>query len=188
MHGVNPNIYSSKPCCPSAHDASFGAVRVNDKIFILSMNFFDCTDHFNKCIKFAPYSKKTDLALKIFQKILFLRNGNRGFRWSYFIPLRNCFFIKSYYSNDEGVLQVGLYGAASTLANFYIGILISSMATEFFPSLIQAANDRPAMNRLLSQQTLLAICIGVPVSLVMLILSPWILGLLYTRDFIAGSR
>ena len=100
----------------------------------------------------------------------------------------NLFFIKSYYSNDEGVLQVGLYGAASTLANFYIGILISSMATEFFPSLIQAANDRPAMNRLLSQQTLLAICIGVPVSLVMLILSPWILGLLYTRDFIAGSE
>ncbi len=100
----------------------------------------------------------------------------------------NLFFIQSYYGSDEGVMQVGLYGAASTLANFYIGILISSMGTEFFPSLIQAANDRPAMNRLLSQQTLLAICIGVPVSLGMLILSPWILGLLYTREFIAGGE
>ena len=56
----------------------------------------------------------------------------------------NLLFIQSYYGNDEGVMQVGLYGAASTLANFYIGILISSMATEFFPSLIQAANNRPA--------------------------------------------
>ena len=100
----------------------------------------------------------------------------------------NLYFIQSYYGIDQGVIQVGLYGAASTLANFYIGILITSMATEFFPSLIQAANDRPAMNRLLSQQTLLAICIGVPVSLGLLILSPWILGLLYTRDFIAGGE
>lgn len=99
----------------------------------------------------------------------------------------NLLFIKSYYGHADGVLQVGLYGAASMLANFYISILISSMATEFFPSLIQAAHDRPAMNRLLNQQTLLAICIGVPVSLVLLIFSPWVLSLLYTREFSAGS-
>lgn len=99
----------------------------------------------------------------------------------------NLVFIQSYYGHDQGVLQAGLYGAATTLANFYVGILISSMATEFFPSLIHAANDRPVMNRLLNQQTLLAICIGVPVSLVLLISSPWIMSILYTREFSAGS-
>jgi PST family polysaccharide transporter len=100
----------------------------------------------------------------------------------------NLLFIQSYYGPAAGTLQVGLYGAASTIASFYIGILISSMGTEFYPSLIQAAKDRPTMNRLLNQQTLLSIGIGVPISLVLLIFSPHVLNLLYTREFAAGTE
>jgi antigen flippase len=100
----------------------------------------------------------------------------------------NLLFIQGYYGAAEGILQVGLYGAASTLASFYIGILISSMATEFYPSLIQAANDRPMINRLLNQQTLLSIGIGIPVSLFLLIFSSYALSLLYSREFVAGTE
>gem|GEM_PF-2370605 len=99
----------------------------------------------------------------------------------------NLLFIQNYYGHDLGVLQVGLYGAASTMANFYIGILISAMGTEFYPSLVQAGRDRSLVNRLLNQQTLLSIGIGIPVTLGMLVLTPWILQLLYTREFIAGG-
>ena len=99
----------------------------------------------------------------------------------------NLFFIKTYYGHDLGILQVGLYGAAATLANFYIGILVTAMGTEFYPSLIQLAHDRAAMNRLVNQQTLLSIGIGVPASLGMIIFSPWILSLLYSHEFVAGG-
>jgi antigen flippase len=100
----------------------------------------------------------------------------------------NLIFIRTYYGEARGVLQVGLYGAASTLANFYISILITSMATEFYPSLIQVARDRNAFNRLLNQQTMLSIGLGVPATLGMLACAPLILSLLYSREFIPGSE
>ncbi len=99
----------------------------------------------------------------------------------------NNVFIKSYYGLDIGVLQVGYYGASATLANFYIGIIVSAMATEFYPSLVQAANDRKSVNRLLNQQTMLSIGIGIPGTLVLLVLSPWLLSVLYTKEFSPGS-
>jgi PST family polysaccharide transporter len=100
----------------------------------------------------------------------------------------NLFFIGRYYGTPEGPHQIGLYGAAFTMSNLYIGILISSMATEFYPGLVQAARDRGVMNRLLNQQTMLAITIGVPVTMGMLVLAPWILGLMYSREFVPGTE
>jgi PST family polysaccharide transporter len=100
----------------------------------------------------------------------------------------NLLFISHFYGTAEATRQIGLYNAASTMSNLYIGILISAMATEFYPGLVQTVHDRPAMNRLLNQQTTLSIAIGVPITLGMLILAPWILGLLYTREFMPGAE
>ena len=100
----------------------------------------------------------------------------------------NLFFIGRFYGTADGPHQIGLYGAAATMSNLYIGILISAMATEFYPGLVQAAQDRGAMNRLLNQQTMLAITIGVPITMGMLVLAPWILGLMYSREFVPGTE
>lgn len=100
----------------------------------------------------------------------------------------NLFFIGRYYGTLEGPHQIGLYGAAATMSNLYIGILISSMATEFYPALVQAAQDRGELNRLLNQQTMLAITIGVPVTMGMVVLAPWILGMMYSREFVPGAE
>jgi PST family polysaccharide transporter len=100
----------------------------------------------------------------------------------------NLLFISHFYGTAEAVRQIGLYNAASTMSNLYIGILISAMATEFYPGLVQTAHDRPAMNRLLNQQTTLSIAIGVPVTLGVIIFAPWVLYLLYTREFMPGAE
>lgn len=99
----------------------------------------------------------------------------------------NLYFIHHYYGAEKAVFQVGLYGAASMLASFYISIIISSMGTEFYPGLVQTAGNKPAMSRLLNQQTVLSICIGVPASLGLMIMAPWVLSFLYTSEFIPGS-
>ena len=99
----------------------------------------------------------------------------------------NLFFIGRLYGTVEATHQIGLYGAASTMSNLYIGILISAMAAEFYPGLVQVARDRKAMNQLLNQQTTLAIAIGIPVTIGLLILAPWILAFLYTSEFVPGT-
>jgi enterobacterial common antigen flippase len=100
----------------------------------------------------------------------------------------NFFFIGRYYGTVEGPHQLGLYGAASTMSNLYIGILVSAMATEFYPSLVQSAKDHSSMNRLLNQQTMMAITIGVPITMSMVVLAPWILGMMYSREFVPGAE
>ena len=100
----------------------------------------------------------------------------------------NLFFIGRFYGVAEGAQQIGLYGAAATMSNLYIGILISAMATEFYPGLVEASKDRVALNGLLNQQTMLAMTIGVPATMAMVVFAPWILGLLYSQDFLPGTE
>lgn len=100
----------------------------------------------------------------------------------------NLFFISRFFGTEEAPLQIGLYGAAATMSNLYIGILVSAMATEFYPQLVQAAQDRRLMNRLLNQQTMLALTLGVPATMSMIALSPWLLGLLYSPEFAPGAE
>lgn len=99
----------------------------------------------------------------------------------------NLFFIGRYYGTLEGPHQVGLYGAASAMSNLYIGILVSAMASEFYPALVQSARDRDTMKRLLNQQTMLAITLGVPATMGLIIMAPWVLGFLYSKDFVPAS-
>lgn len=100
----------------------------------------------------------------------------------------NIFFLTKQYGPANAPLQIGLHGAASMLANFYMGILISSMGTEFYPRLIQAAKDKPKLNELLNQQTRLCMAIGVPISAGMILLAPWMLHILYSKDFSQASE
>ncbi|QTN32165.1 oligosaccharide flippase family protein [Akkermansiaceae bacterium] len=100
----------------------------------------------------------------------------------------NLFFITRYYGTAEGSHQVGLYGAAATMSNLYIGILVSAMATEFYPALVQAARDRSHLKRLLNQQTVLAMSVGMPATLGLLALAPIVLQLLYSNEFVEGAE
>ncbi|MFM7181440.1 MAG: oligosaccharide flippase family protein [Verrucomicrobiales bacterium] len=99
----------------------------------------------------------------------------------------NLVFIGYYYGSQESVHQIGLYGAASTMSNLYIGILVSAMATEFYPALVQAASDRNAIKHLLNQQTFLAVTLGVPATMGLMIMAPLVLALLYSPDFTPAS-
>lgn len=98
----------------------------------------------------------------------------------------NVLLIRHYYA-DQGTFFVGLYGAASTLSNLYVGVVLSALSTEFYPALSALADKPVEMKALLNQQTVLAIAIGVPCSLAALILAPYLLQLLYSSDFAGGT-
>ncbi len=99
----------------------------------------------------------------------------------------NLFLIRNYYG-AEGVHQVGIYSAASTLASFYVGIVISALATEFFPSLTAEAKAPVKMNLLLNRQAVLALDAGVVASLILIVLSPLALWILYSPEFQSAAN
>ena len=94
----------------------------------------------------------------------------------------NLILIRNYYGAD-GMIHVGMYSAASMLANFYVGIVISALATEFFPSLTAESRNPEKMNLLLNRQAVLALDAGVVASLILIVLAPLALRLLYSSQF-----
>lgn len=98
----------------------------------------------------------------------------------------NLLLIRNYYG-EQGVLHVGMYSAASMLANFYVSIIISALGTEFYPSLTAEASYPQKMRTLLNRQAVLALDAGVFASIALIAAAPLVLSLLYSAKFSAAA-
>jgi antigen flippase len=94
----------------------------------------------------------------------------------------NLLLIRHFYGED-GTFHVGMFSAASMLANFYVSIVISALGTEFFPSLSAESGAPDNMRKLLNNQAILALDAGVVASLILMVTAPWVLTLLYSAKF-----
>lgn len=94
----------------------------------------------------------------------------------------NLYLLRHHYGN-EGLHYIGMYGAASMLAGFYVGIIISALATEFYPSLTAAAEQPVEMRKLLNHQAVMALDIGTTAGLFGMTFAPLMLTLLYSTQF-----
>lgn len=99
----------------------------------------------------------------------------------------NLYLLRHYYG-DAGLHYIGMYGAASMLAGFYVGIIISALATEFYPSLTAAAEQPAEMRKLLNHQAVMALDIGTTAALFGMTFSPLMLTLLYSTQFTDASE
>ncbi|RYD48800.1 MAG: hypothetical protein EOP85_02845 [Verrucomicrobiaceae bacterium] len=97
------------------------------------------------------------------------------------------YLLRQHYG-DQGLHQIGMYGAASMLANFYVGIIISALATEFYPSLTAAAGQPAEMRKLLNHQAVMALDIGTTAALFGMTFAPLMLALLYSKQFTDASE
>jgi enterobacterial common antigen flippase len=77
----------------------------------------------------------------------------------------------------------GYYAAAYTLAGIYAGFILQAMGTDFYPRLTQVAEDHSTLNRLVNEQTEIALMMAVPGILGTLTLAPWVIRLLYSGHF-----
>jgi len=89
-------------------------------------------------------------------------------------------------TRSEGLDTNGLLQAAMMLAGIFVTFLFSAMGTDFLPRLTAAKNDPHKMNRLVNEQTEVAILLCAPGLLLTLSVAPWSIGLFYSADF-AGA-
>lgn len=86
-----------------------------------------------------------------------------------------------------GMDAVGLYQATWLLSSYYVGFVLTAMATDFVPRLTAVAGDHPAVNRLVNEQAEMGVLIAVPGVLATLALAPWVLQVFYSGKFTAAS-
>lgn len=94
---------------------------------------------------------------------------------------------KLYISDKLGVEYVGLYQASFSIANVYIGMILSSMGVDFMPRLVSYLSDKKKLIKCINEQIELGIVISGFIVLIILIYAPIILNVLYSVEFQASS-
>lgn len=91
--------------------------------------------------------------------------------------------IRTLVQRELGVEAVGYFQAAWVIAMTYLGFVLGAMGTDYYPRLTATMHDRIAVNKLVNEQSEVALLLAGPVLLTMLGLAPWVIELLYSRAF-----
>ncbi|MFN6005931.1 MAG: O-antigen translocase [Paracoccaceae bacterium] len=84
---------------------------------------------------------------------------------------------------ELGVDAMGQFQAAWAIGMTYLGFVLQAMGTDYYPRLSATIHDRHAAVRLVNEQTEVALLLCGPVLLFMIGAAPWVIGLLYSREF-----
>lgn len=89
-------------------------------------------------------------------------------------------------SRELGVVQLGLYQAGATLAGLYVGMILSAMATDYYPRLTAAEADPATMTRLVNEQAEVGLLVAVPGVLATMSLAPLVIRVFYSAEFLGA--
>lgn len=92
--------------------------------------------------------------------------------------------VRTLVQRELGVDALGHFHSAWAISMTYIGFVLGAMGTDFYPRLTAVIQDPVAVNRLVNEQTEVALLLAAPVLLAMLALAPWVIRLLYSVEFV----
>lgn len=95
--------------------------------------------------------------------------------------------VRTLVQRELGGDALGYFQAAATISMTYIGFVLTAMGTDYYPRLTAVIHDHAAVNRMVNEQTEVALLLASPVFLAMMGLAPWVIELLYSSSFHAAS-
>lgn len=98
-----------------------------------------------------------------------------------------CQLIVKYILNQElNMESVGYFQASWAISMMYIGFVLGAMGADYYPRLTEVISNKEDSNRLVNEQTEIAIVLAAPVLLGMLAFAPLVIHLLYSSEFISS--
>lgn len=91
--------------------------------------------------------------------------------------------VRTLVQRELGTDALGYFHAAFAISMTYLGFVLGAMGTDYYPRLTAAIHNHDSTNRLVNEQTEVAILLAGPVLLALLALAPWIIQLLYSAEF-----
>ena len=93
------------------------------------------------------------------------------------------FMVRTWVQRQLGAEALGNFQAAWQISMTYLGFVLTAMGTDYYPRLTATIHDHTATNRMVNEQTEVALLLGGPVLLAMQGLTPWAIELLYSSSF-----
>lgn len=95
--------------------------------------------------------------------------------------------VRTLVQRELGADALGQFEAAWVVSMTYIGFVLRSMGTDFYPRLAAVIHNPSEVNRMINEQTEVALMLAGPVFLIMLGLAPWVIELMYSSKFTASA-
>lgn len=92
-------------------------------------------------------------------------------------------FVRTFGSVDN----VGLFQAANSITNQYVGIIFSALALDYFPRLSAITGSIPKMREVVNRQAEIVIVIMTPLIILLLLTTPWLIQILLSETFLVVS-
>ena len=84
---------------------------------------------------------------------------------------------------ELGLEASGYFQAAWAISMTYVGFVLSTIGTDYYPRLTAIINDLPLAKKMVNEQAEMGLLLAGPVFLAMITFAPWVISLLYTSDF-----
>ncbi|MFT5634700.1 MAG: O-antigen/teichoic acid export membrane protein [Cognaticolwellia sp.] len=94
--------------------------------------------------------------------------------------------VRSIISQELNLEAVGFFQASWQISMTYITFVLGAMAADYYPRLTEKIHNKNEANRLVNEQTEIAIIFAAPVLLAMLAFAPLVINLLYSSEFNAS--
>jgi PST family polysaccharide transporter len=91
--------------------------------------------------------------------------------------------VRSIVGQRLGAVPLGEFSAAWMISMTYIGFILTAMGADYYPRLTAAIADPAAVNRMVNEQTEIALLLSAPVLIGMQAAAPWVIRLLYSSQF-----
>ncbi len=95
------------------------------------------------------------------------------------------YIVNAFISRTGSLEDVGLFQAANSITNQYIGLVFTAMAMDFYPRLSAISSDNIKVRELVNQQIEVVILIVFPLAILLIITAPLLIRILLTKDFIS---
>lgn len=96
-----------------------------------------------------------------------------------------CFYIIRWYLKEVDSLDIlGIYQVGNAFLVSYLGLVFTSMANDYYPSLCNYVDDKKKFNDLINDQTEFALFLVVPAITLLYIFLPNFISLLYSKEFL----
>ena len=110
-----------------------------------------------------------------------------AFMWGALTATATAFVIRLLIVKNLGTDANGIYQAAWGISGLFAGFILGAMGTDFYPRLTGVAKDNILVNEMVNEQTEIGLLLALPGIIATLAFAPWLMTLLYSSEFIAGS-
>jgi PST family polysaccharide transporter len=106
-----------------------------------------------------------------------------AFMASAFLTLGAAYSVRMIVLRNFGLEATGLYEAAWTLGGLYVGFVLQSMGTDFYPRLVGVVNNNAECNRLVNEQAQVSMLLAAPGVIATLTFAPLVIAVFYSAKF-----